>query len=233
MDLVFDIETTAFDFEKLTESQQEFILRYAEKEKDEELREEKKDEAKRYLSLYPFTAKIIAIGMYNTESENTMVLYEGEEDEHTSEDGNTKYKGLSEPEMLNTFWECAKKVNKVVTFNGRTFDIPFVMMRSAINEIKPSVNFLTNRYDKSSHVDLLEQFTFYGLIKKFNLDFYCHAFGVDSPKQKGVTGMDVKELYTAGKIKEIAVYCGDDVKSTNQLYQIWKNYLDFQSKSRQ
>ncbi len=73
---------------------------------------------------------------------------------------------------------------------------------------------------------VLEKMTFYGITKKFNLDFYCKSFGIESPKSHGVSGMDVKELYNAGKIKEIATYCGHDVKATYELYKIWDEYLN-------
>jgi 3'-5' exonuclease len=227
MNLVFDIETVGVDFETLSGSQKEFLLRYAESEKDLVKKEELIDEAKRYLSLYPYTAKILAIGMLNTDTGKSMVLYEGEnEGEWSSEEKNINYKPLNEEQMLKYFWKYSAKAEKIISFNGRNFDLPFLMMRSAINKIKPSKNFLKNRYDSTNHVDLLEQFTFYGATKKFNLDFYCHAFGITSPKSKGVTGMDVKELYLAGRIKEIAVYCGEDVKATFELYKIWDKYLN-------
>lgn len=227
MNLVFDIETVGVDFETLSESQKEFLLRYTELEKDPQKKEELFEETKRYLSLYPYTAKIVAIGMLNTDTEKTMVLYEGSEnDEWNTEEKIAKYKPLSEEEMLKYFWKFVKKAERVISFNGRNFDLPFIMIRSAINKIKPTRNLMKNRYDSSSHVDLLEQFTFYGLTKKFNLDFYCHAFGIESPKSKGITGMDVKELYKAGRIKEIAVYCGEDVKATYELYKIWNSYLN-------
>ena len=80
MKLVFDIETVGFDLNSLSESQQEFILRYSEKETDTELKKQKEDEAIRYLSLYPLTAKVVAIGMLNTETEHSMVLYEDSEE---------------------------------------------------------------------------------------------------------------------------------------------------------
>lgn len=38
--------------------------------------------------------------------------------------------------------------------------------------------------------------------------------------------MEVKELYKAGRIKEIAVYCSEDVKATYELYKIWNAYLN-------
>ena len=227
MNLVVDIETSGYDFEALAESQQEYLLRYAEHEKDEEKREEVIEDTKRYLSLYPYTANIVAIGMLNTETENEMVLYEGtENDDLVVEEKNIKYKPMHEQQMLLNFWKYASKADKVITFNGRSFDIPFLMIRSALLSIKPSVNLIRNRYDSSLHIDLLEQLTFYGLTKKFNLDFYCHAFEIESPKSKGISGMEVKELYKAGKIKEIAVYCGDDVKATYELYKIWNTFLN-------
>jgi len=227
MKLVFDIETVGFDFNALEESQQEFILRYADKELDEGLREQKRDEAIRFLSLYPLTAKVVAIGMLNTETEHSMVLYEGtEKEEWESEENNVKYCAYSETEMLQHFWQYVKKVESVITFNGRNFDIPFIMIRSAILKVKPTRNFLKSRYDSKSHIDLLEKLTFYGITKKFNLDFYCKSFGIESPKSHGVSGMDVKELYNAGKIKEIATYCGHDVKATYDLYKIWDEFLN-------
>jgi uncharacterized protein YprB with RNaseH-like and TPR domain len=228
LQLVFDIETVGFDFESLADSQKEYLLRYAERETDEKLKKQKIDEAIRYLSLYPFTAKVIAIGMYHTEMEKALVLYESEKGEKNvvSDDEHVVYKALTEDEMLKTFWEYASKVKKFISFNGRNFDIPFLMLRSALRKIKPTVNFLGSRFDTSKHIDLLEQLTFYGLIKKFNLDFYCHSFGIESPKSKGISGMEVKQLYEAGRIKEIAVYCGEDIRATYELYKIWDEYLN-------
>ncbi len=224
--IIFDIETVSFPFETLSESQQEYLLRSSEKEKDEMLREEKKDEAIRFLSLYPFTAKVISIGIYDVSKEKSYVYYESASEEEFHADGkDAQYKGLSEPEMLKAFWRIVDAADQVITFNGRAFDIPFLMIRSAVNKIKPSKNLLSNRYDTSLHVDLLEQFSFYGGIKKFNLDFYCYAFGVKSPKSKEVSGMEVKNLYEAGRIKEIAVYCGEDIYATYQLYKIWDEFL--------
>jgi len=227
MNLVFDIETVGVDFKTLTESQQEFLLRYTESERDPEKKAELVEDAKRYLSLYPYTAKIIAIGLFNVEKEKAIVLYENsEDDEWVAEEKITKYKPAGEKEMLEYFWKYADKAGKLISFNGRSFDLPFIMIRSAMHKIKPSRNLLKNRFDSSHHIDLLEQLTYFGLTKKFNLDFYCHAFGIESPKSKGITGMEVKELYRAGRMKDIAVYCQADIKATFELYKIWNEYLN-------
>lgn len=219
MKLVFDIETIGQELEELSESQQEYLLRYS---------EDKSDDVRRYLSLYPFTAKVVSIGMMNVKSEKLLVMYESEtKEEWTVEDKKIKYAGLSEREMIESFWEYISKCEQIITFNGRNFDIPFLMLRSSILGIKPSRNFIKNRYDSSNHIDMQEMLTFHGLIRKFNLDFYCQSYGIESPKSKGITGMEVKELYKSGKVKDIAIYCGKDVFATYELYKIWNRFLNF------
>ncbi len=226
--IVFDIETCSLPFESLTESQREYLLHFAEKEKDEVIRAEMINEAVRYTSLYPFTAKVISIGIYDIEKDKSFVYYESKvEEEWFSEDDQIHFKGVSEENMIKSFWRIAEFADQVITFNGRNFDVPFLMLRSALLQIKPSKNFLKNRFDISRHIDLLEQFTFFGVTRKFNLDFYCQSFGIDSPKSKDITGMEVKTLFEAGRIKEIAIYCSKDVSATFQLYKIWNEYLNF------
>jgi 3'-5' exonuclease len=225
--IVFDIETCCYPFNSLAESQQEYLLRYVEKEKDEFTRNQKRDEALRYLSLYPYTAKVVAIGIYDVEKEKSFVYYENDtSEEWMNDEKNICYKGLSEPEMLASFWRIAGIADQFITFNGRNFDAPFLMLRSALLKIKPSKNIVSKKFDSSYHIDLLEQFTYFGLTRKFNLDFYCHAFGIKSPKSKEVSGMEVKNLYEAGRVKEIAVYCGEDIYATYKLFKIWDEYLN-------
>jgi hypothetical protein len=73
--------------------------------------------------------------------------------------------------------------------------------------------------------------TFYGVsgregaARRFNLDFYCKAFGLESPKSHGVTGMDVNHLVKTGRYRDIAEYCLRDVQATVLLFQIWKERL--------
>ena len=224
--LIFDIETCSYPFESLSESQREYLLKYADKETDPAKKEAMRDEAIRYTSLYPFTAKCVAIGMYDVEKEKSYVYYESDKiEEWNSENTNVQYKGLSEKEMLESFWKVAQFVDQFITFNGRNFDIPFLMMRSAMLGVKVTKNLMGYRYG-DIHIDLLEQFTFYSTTRKFNLDFYCYAFGIESPKSKGITGMEVKELYKSGRTKDIAIYCGEDVKATYELFKIWNKYLN-------
>ncbi|MBM3967550.1 MAG: hypothetical protein FJ308_21210, partial [Planctomycetes bacterium] len=117
-------------------------------------------------------------------------------------------------------------------FNGRGFDVPFLYLRSALLNVPITrKDWLGYRYQTDPHCDLAEQFTFYnvsgrdGAARKFNLDFYCRAFGIPSPKAQGVTGADVNDLLAAGEYRQIAEYCLRDVEATVRLYQIWKDRL--------
>jgi hypothetical protein len=67
--------------------------------------------------------------------------------------------------------------------------------------------------------------TFYGTTRKFNLDFYCKAFGIRSPKSEGITGADLGPLFRAGRFREIAAYCLGDIIATAELYRKWESYL--------
>lgn len=223
--LVFDIETCSYPFTSLSESQREYLLRYAEKETDPDKKQQMTDESIRYTSLYPFTAKCVAIGMFDIEKQKSFVYYESDrKEEWSSQDQIVNYKGLSEREMLASFWRIANYVDQFITFNGRYFDVPFLMLRSAMLGVKVTKNLMGYRYG-DEHIDLLEQFTFYGTTRKFNLDFYCNAFGIESPKSKDISGMEVKTLYEAGRIKDIAVYCSKDIYATYQLFRIWEAFL--------
>ena len=126
----------------------------------------------------------------------------------------------------------AKHYETIVTFNGRGFDVPFIYLRSALLNVAISrKDWLGYRYQTEPHCDLAEQLTFYGVsgrdgaARRFNLDFYCKAFGIESPKTHGVTGMDVGPLLAEGRFREIAEYCLRDVKATVLLYQIWRDRL--------
>ena len=220
--IVFDIETTGFSLESFDEAQQQYLMKFGETE-------EKKEEAIRKLNLSALTAQVIAIGMINPETNGGKVFYQSTgKGSITSEDKALEYVAGTESEILRWFWETIPRYEQFVTFNGRGFDCPFLMLRSSILGIKPSRNLMPYRYSSKEHCDLLEQFTFYGVARRYNLDFYCKAFGIPTPKDKGFTGLDLGELFKAGRYKEIAEYCMGDVQATAALYRKWDEFLNFE-----
>ena len=232
--LVFDIETSALPIEQFDEAQQEYLFREAEKLPEEADRARRRAEISQQFNLWPFTAQIVCIAMVNADSGKGQVLYQAEdfEEESSSPDGVEFAPQVDEQELLTAFWDVAKRYDQVVTFNGRGFDVPFLYLRSALLNVPITrKDWLGYRYQTDPHCDLAEQFTFYnvsgrdGAARKFNLDFYCRAFGIPSPKAQGVTGADVNDLLAAGEYRLIAEYCLRDVEATVQLYQIWKDRL--------
>ena len=232
--LVFDIETSALPLENFDEAQQEYLFREAERLADEPARSHKRAEIQQFFSLWPFTAQVVCIAMLNADSLRGKVLFTAEDHaENAAEGGPVEFVPCAEEvELLTAFWDVARHYDSIVTFNGRGFDVPFIYLRSALLSVPISrKNWLGYRYQTDPHCDLAEQFTFYsvsgrdGAARRFNLDFYCKAFGVDSPKSHGVTGLDVKTLLAAGKHREIAEYCLRDVRATVELYRIWKERL--------
>jgi DNA polymerase elongation subunit (family B) len=140
---------------------------------------------------------------------------------------------MGEEEMLKKFWEAARRYQVFITFNGRGFDVPFLMIRSAIHGIRPSKDLMRGRYlyqhnPDALHIDLQEQLTFYGASrKKGSLHLWTRAFGIESPKAGGVTGDDVGPLFKAGKYLDIAKYNVGDLRATRSLYERWETYLQF------
>ena len=232
--LVFDIETSALPLENFDDVQQEYLFREAERLTDEPARTNKRAEIQQFFSLWPFTAQVVCIAMLNADSLRGKVLFTAEDYEENAAEGSPVefVPCADEVELLTAFWDVAKHYDSVVTFNGRGFDVPFIYLRSALLNVPISrKNWLGYRYQIEPHCDLAEQFTFYGVsgregaARRFNLDFYCKAFGIESPKSQGITGMDVNSLLAEGRHREIAEYCLRDVRATVSLFQIWRDRL--------
>ena len=172
--------------------------------------------------------------MLNAESLRGQVLFTADDfEENAAEGGPVEFVPcMDEVELLTAFWDVAKHYDEIITFNGRGFDVPFLYLRSALlNVAITKKNWLGYRFATEPHCDLAEQFTFYGVsgregaARRFNLDFYCKAFGIDSPKSQGVTGMDINSLLAEGRYRDIAEYCLRDVRATVELYRLWKTRL--------
>ena len=212
--VVLDIETAGQEWDALDDAQRTYLRRNARSE--EEL--EKLPES---LSLWPLTGRIIVIAMLNPDSGRGRIWYEKNDGrlEETSSDGRFKFVGDAEPVLLAEFWKAMRRFQRFVTFNGRGFDGPFLMLRSAALGIPATRNLVGYRYALRPHTDLLEAITFFGVSRKWNLDFACKAFGVESPKEQGMDGFSVGPYYRSGRIREIAAYCRRDVEATAGLFR--------------
>ena len=239
--LIFDIETAPIDWELFSDSQKEYWLRYA---KTEEEIQDKMFQR----SLTPFTGKVLCIGLmvYDFVNDDWEIVKQGVLATNPDSDDTEVHEMLivndvkmqlsTEKKVLEDFWKILKYYDfpTIITFNGRNFDAPFLMLRSAIYKIRPTINLMSGtKFNYYNHIDLIDELTYYssgfmGATKRFNFDFYAQSFGIVSPKAQGVDGSKVPTLFAEGKIVEISEYCMRDVVATFELFQHWRTYLNFQ-----
>lgn len=233
--LIFDIETVGEDFNALDKTTQDALTRWIKKESGDDAEYLKAlEDLKDGLGFSPLTGEIVAIGVLDCEKNKGVVYFQTPEaDIEEIEENGIKFKPMTEKEMLENFWNGAKNYQEFVSFNGRSFDVPFLMLRSAIHNIRPSKDLMRGRYlyqqlPDVRHIDLLDQLTFYGALRrKGNLHTWCRAFGIESPKAQRVTGDDVGRLFKEKKFLDIAEYNVGDLIATKKLYEYWEKYLRF------
>jgi DNA polymerase elongation subunit (family B) len=232
--VIIDIETVGEDFDSLDEVTKENLTRWIRKESEtEEDYNKALEDLKNRLGFSPLTAEIVVIGMLDYERNEGIVYFQAP-DEKIDEfkENNITFKQLSEKQMLEEFWRIANFYHYFITFNGRTFDIPFIMIRSAVWGIKPTKDLMRGRYiyqqsPDAIHIDLADQLTFYGALqKKGSLHLWSRIFGIESPKAFGVTGDDVGRLFNEKKYLDIAKYNVLDLKATRELFKRWNDYLN-------
>lgn len=218
--LIFDIETVGVDFGTLDAQAREYLLASARTPEEKELVPEQ-------LSFSPLTGQVVAIAVLNPDTGKGAVYYQapGQEPSESEENGIT-YASGTEAELLERFWKTAAFYDQFVTFNGRSFDAPFLLVRSAVHAIKPTKNLMPNRY-YDAHIDLYDRLGFFGAVRRtMNLHMWCQALGIASSKANGITGHDVPIMFRGGRYADIARYCMDDVRATAELFAYWERYIN-------
>jgi 3'-5' exonuclease len=214
--LVIDIETVGTPWEEHDSYVREYLIKG--------MNEAEAEEEKRRGALSPFTGKIVTIGIVNAETGRSCAMYEvpGQTKVITRKEGNRTMISGSEKQILEKFWEYLDKDDRFISFNGRQFDGPFLMIRSAIQGLAPKRDLVGNRYRFHPNCDLREVLNFNGTLNprqmRFNLDLACKSFGIVSSKTEGMDGRAVETFYRAGRHDDIAIYCLEDVRATCELY---------------
>jgi DNA polymerase elongation subunit (family B) len=232
--LVFDIETIGEDFEKLDRVTKDTLTRWIERESEGDSEYKLRlDDLKNGLGFSPLTGEIVAVGVYDVDKEKGGVYYQspGGKQPRFEENGIT-FEAMEEKDIVRKFWDVAREYDVFITFNGRSFDVPFLMVRSAVHGVRPTKDLMRGRYlyqqhADAVHIDLLDQLSFYGALRrKGSLHLWTRAFGIKSPKGEGVTGDDVADLFKRKKYLDIARYNVGDLVATKELYRKWETFLN-------
>ena len=130
--LAIDVETVGLPWDGFMPAIQEYLL---ERARDDEERAAFPEQ----LALYPGTAQIVAIGMWMPGEQRGGVLVNNTTGTRAWEnfyDGARVFHG-DEAEILTEFWQLIQRSDTIVTYNGRTFDCPILMLRSAVLGVRP------------------------------------------------------------------------------------------------
>ena len=128
---------------------------------------------------------------------------------------------LDEAGILGEFAKLLEERRpKMVTYNGRSFDLPVIAMRCMRHGIPLSHYYQSRdvryRFSPEGHLDLMDFIADFGAAKVSKLDIMAKLCGM--PGKVGVDGKDVGPLVHAGRIQEVRDYCLCDVAQTAAVY---------------
>lgn len=137
----------------------------------------------------------------------------------------------SEADLVKGFFSHLKKnLSRLVSFNGKNFDMPVLKYAAMKHEVEAAWLYKTGdkwnnynqRYSLDWHCDLAEAFSDFGASAKVKMNELCAAFGL--PGKIGVDGSQVMGMFDEGRLQEIRDYCETDVINTYLLYLVYQHH---------
>lgn len=118
-----------------------------------------------------------------------------------------------------------KQAPLLVTWNGRAFDLPVLMLRSLRHGIAQPWYYrgrdVRYRYSEAGHCDLADAMGDYGASRSLGLDGMAKLIGLPG-KFGDIGGADVAAAFAAGRHEDIASYCMADAVQTAFLFIRWQ-----------
>lgn len=128
-------------------------------------------------------------------------------------------------EIANLFWRGWEAYRRptLVTYNGRTFDVPLLELAAFRYGLSVPGWFDSaggrayqqprNRYNAQAHLDLMDLLTNFGA-SRFSGGLNLAASLLGKPGKMDIEGHMVQDLYDEGRVAEINDYCRCDVLDT-------------------
>ena len=200
--LVLDIETVPTDFAEAN------ALQFSKKNWGDDLTAEEKTG---YLGLHPASGRVACISVLM--SEVNEVLSFGPD--------------LDERKILSEFWaflpeyisNSGNTFLRLCTYNGKGFDCPFLLVRSGIVDVKPSMALPLRKWYTDYHVDLYE------LLRDFggSLDYWM--LGIFQ-EHKTLHDITIKAAWDKRDFDMIRQRCEGDVRATYAVFNRVSYLLD-------
>ena len=162
------------------------------------------DKAYNKAALNPKTASVLTIGY--------------------GDDEGIRIQSGDEVEVLEEFWSIAEdRTNKLIGWNIKEFDLPFLGHRSIKNGVKIPVGLFDGRYWTDRFIDLMVQVSF-GKWKEFHkLSEYAKFLRVDQKRDYEVIGKDFWKHWESDHDKaqsDAYQYAVDDIIELKQIGDI-------------
>lgn len=127
--------------------------------------------------------------------------------------------------VLASVVERIAMADRLISFNGRSFDLPVIMLRAMAHGINTQhIQARAHRFEMYRkplwHHDVLELATNFGAGQRFKLDALCAMLDLPG-KPMEIDGSKVGEAWEADPLL-VAWYCEDDVLQTHLAYLYWQ-----------
>lgn len=210
--LVFDIETVPdTDLRKVPTTIAQSVAKAAERGDGD---------PSKVMSLSPWFGKVVSLavgdGELEHEDESKITTFIVPPPGREQDEFPPWMRPVTETELLQAFWCLAQRADLVVTYNGRGFDVPYLVSRSLVHDIPARVDLMSRGL--RPHLDLFRVANPGFGRGPASLDVVCWALGLSSPKGE-MDGSMVAPTYDRGDIESIAEYNRGDVRATAGVYR--------------
>ncbi|HRB15459.1 MAG TPA: ribonuclease H-like domain-containing protein [Nitrospira sp.] len=125
--------------------------------------------------------------------------------------------GNDETAILRNFWSKMARINpvQVIVHNGLGFDLPFILKRSIIRNVRPTVDIALTRFRTTPVFDTMAVWANWDPRAFIKLDVLARALAVES---KSGSGDQVAKMWDEGLYADIARYCLQDTHVTYCCY---------------
>ncbi len=127
-----------------------------------------------------------------------------------------------ERKILKDFWDYSRDIDLFVGHNILDFDLKFILKRSIIHSIRPSVRLNFARYRRDQIFDTMWEWENWS--GRISLDKLAYILSLPSSKTE-MDGSQVSQYYKEGKIDEICEYCMRDTELVRKIYRKL-NYIE-------
>lgn len=125
--------------------------------------------------------------------------------------------------ILAEFWQFLSgfdtNCDLIIGHNILDFDLPFIVQRSIINNVRPTVNFYFGKYKKAPIFDTMREWDCWKWGGSTSLEKLAFALGLENPKSDDIDGAKIYDAFLAERFEEIYIYCMRDVKTTRNVWR--------------